>query len=201
MNNDRRTSPPCRCRKLQGPLHRLTLLRRMHHQLARVVPLPREVLLWEQRKSQLYECGVKWRKDHMVGVHFVDVRSQKTTRRAHGISADAARGISRRIHLLASAVSAGVSSCTGRFTRCLLSGSKRTPRQKGSDVCLDPTLTPSVAALQTALLGFALNPERGQSRPSEPIRVLSAGASADHSWRSTCPGCFGVPVASSLLHF
>ncbi len=53
----------------------------MHHQLLLVsVPLPREVLLWEQRKSKLYECGVKWRKDHMVGVHFVDVRSRKTTR-------------------------------------------------------------------------------------------------------------------------
>ena len=37
------------------------------------VPLPPEILLWEQRTGALYECTVRWRKDHMVGVHFIDV--------------------------------------------------------------------------------------------------------------------------------
>src|SRR5262245_55403618 len=37
------------------------------------VPLPQEILLWEQRTGALYECEVRWRKDHMVGVHFIDI--------------------------------------------------------------------------------------------------------------------------------
>ncbi len=44
------------------------------------VPLPQEVLLWEARTGALYECGVRWRKDHMVGVHFVDMCSRATRR-------------------------------------------------------------------------------------------------------------------------
>jgi hypothetical protein len=44
------------------------------------VPLPSEVLLWEQRTGALYECDVRWRKEHMVGVHFVDVCGRATRR-------------------------------------------------------------------------------------------------------------------------
>ena len=44
------------------------------------VPLPREILLWEQRTDKLYACEVRWRKDDMVGVHFVDVRHRATRR-------------------------------------------------------------------------------------------------------------------------
>ena len=62
------------------------------------VPLPREILLWEQGTGKLYECGVKWRKDHMVGVHFVDVRSRlKNPWRAPSISTGAAPEATVRI--------------------------------------------------------------------------------------------------------
>src|SRR5262245_8642461 len=44
------------------------------------VALPQEILLWEQRTGALYECEVRWRKDHMVGVHFVDVCGRATRR-------------------------------------------------------------------------------------------------------------------------
>ena len=44
------------------------------------VPLPQAILLWEQRTGALYECDVRWRKDHMVGVHFIDVCGRATRR-------------------------------------------------------------------------------------------------------------------------
>jgi hypothetical protein len=44
------------------------------------VPLPQEILLWEARTGALYECDVRWRRDHMVGVHFVDVCGRGTRR-------------------------------------------------------------------------------------------------------------------------
>ena len=44
-------------------------------------PLPREILLWEERTGTIYECDVRWRREHMVGVHFIDVCGQ-TMRRA-----------------------------------------------------------------------------------------------------------------------
>ena len=63
------------------------------------VPMPREILLWEQRTGKLYECEMRWRKDHMVGVHFVDVRARSKSRwRAPSISAGEPPSISRRIH-------------------------------------------------------------------------------------------------------
>jgi hypothetical protein len=63
------------------------------------VPLPRVVLLWEQQTDKLHKCVVKWRNDHMVGVHFTDVRQRsKNPRSAPSISTDAARGISRLVH-------------------------------------------------------------------------------------------------------
>ncbi len=43
-------------------------------------PLPREILLWEEKTGTIYECDVRWRKDHMVGVHFVDVCGQSMRR-------------------------------------------------------------------------------------------------------------------------
>jgi hypothetical protein len=36
-------------------------------------PLPREILLWEEKTGTIYECDVRWRREHMVGVHFSDV--------------------------------------------------------------------------------------------------------------------------------
>lgn len=45
------------------------------------VALPQQVLLWEQRTGTLYESEVRWRRDHMVGVHFVDAR-RRASRRA-----------------------------------------------------------------------------------------------------------------------
>ena len=63
------------------------------------VPLPREILLWEQRTDKLHACEVKWRKDHMVGVHFVDVRHRsKNLWRAPSISDAAASGTLRWLH-------------------------------------------------------------------------------------------------------
>jgi hypothetical protein len=63
------------------------------------VPLPREILLWEQRTDKLYACQVKWRKDDMVGVHFVDVRHRaKNPWRAPSILDGAAASMSRWVH-------------------------------------------------------------------------------------------------------
>jgi hypothetical protein len=45
------------------------------------VPLPPEFLLWEETTGRLYECAMRWRKDHMVGVHFTD-ECGRTMRRA-----------------------------------------------------------------------------------------------------------------------
>lgn len=44
------------------------------------VPLPQQVLLWEQRTGTLYESEVRWRRDHMVGVHFLDARGRASRR-------------------------------------------------------------------------------------------------------------------------
>ena len=44
-------------------------------------PLPRDILLWEERTGTIYECDVRWRREHLVGVRFVDVCGQ-TMRRA-----------------------------------------------------------------------------------------------------------------------
>jgi hypothetical protein len=37
------------------------------------VPLPQDILLWEEKTGRLYECRTRWRKNHMVGVHFTDL--------------------------------------------------------------------------------------------------------------------------------
>ena len=75
----------------------------MHHQLARGPSLCREKYsFWEQRKSKLYECEVKWRKDHMGSACTSSMFVPKNNKGVlTAISTDAARGISRRIHLLA----------------------------------------------------------------------------------------------------
>jgi hypothetical protein len=38
------------------------------------VALPQDVLLWEQNTNRLYECVIRWRRDHMVGVQFIHAR-------------------------------------------------------------------------------------------------------------------------------
>jgi hypothetical protein len=42
------------------------------------VPLPPDVLLWEEKTGRLFECAIRWRRDHMVGVHFTDVCDRAT---------------------------------------------------------------------------------------------------------------------------
>jgi PilZ domain len=37
------------------------------------VAMPPEILLWEEKTQRLYECTIRWRKDHMVGVQFSDI--------------------------------------------------------------------------------------------------------------------------------
>ena len=110
MDNDRRTFPRLQVQKngkilfFDQPCFVECIIRNISEEGALLslivsVPLPREILLWEQETGKLYECGVKWRKDHMVGVHFVDVRSRsKSPWHAPSISAGAAPSISRRIH-------------------------------------------------------------------------------------------------------
>jgi hypothetical protein len=44
------------------------------------VVLPQEVLLWEEKTGRSYECLIRWRRDHMVGVHFIDVRGRAERR-------------------------------------------------------------------------------------------------------------------------
>ena len=110
MDNDRRTVPRLQVRKngkilfINQPCFVECIIRNISQDGALLslivsVPLPREILLWEEGTGKLYECGVKWRKDDMVGVHFTDVGSRsKNPWRAPSISADAAPSISRRIH-------------------------------------------------------------------------------------------------------
>ncbi len=106
MDNDRRTYPRLQVQEkgkilfIDQPCFVECIIRNISEEGALLslivsVPLPRVVLLWEQQTGKLYKCGVKWRKDRMVGVHFVDVRQRsKTPWRASSISTDAARGIS-----------------------------------------------------------------------------------------------------------
>jgi hypothetical protein len=42
------------------------------------VPLPQDILLWEERTGRLFECAIKWRRDHMVGVQFTDLCDRAT---------------------------------------------------------------------------------------------------------------------------
>jgi PilZ domain len=42
------------------------------------VPLPQDILLWEEKTGRLFECSIRWRRDHMVGVHFTDVCGRAT---------------------------------------------------------------------------------------------------------------------------
>ena len=110
MDNDRRTYPRLRVQEkgkilfIDQPCFVECIIRNISEDGALLslivsVPLPREILLWEERTGKLCACEVKWRKDHMVGVHFVDVRSRsKHPWRAPSISARAAPSISRRIH-------------------------------------------------------------------------------------------------------
>ena len=37
------------------------------------VALPPKILLWEKKTGRIYECAVKWREEHMVGVRFTDL--------------------------------------------------------------------------------------------------------------------------------
>jgi PilZ domain len=37
------------------------------------VSLPREVVLWEEATGRCFGCSVKWRNDHMAGLHFTDL--------------------------------------------------------------------------------------------------------------------------------
>ena len=110
MDNDRRTFPRLQVQKngkilfLDQPCFVECIIRNISEDGALLslivsVPLPREILLWEQRTGKLYACEVKWRKDHVVGVHFVDVGARsKNTWRVPSISADAPHSVSRRIH-------------------------------------------------------------------------------------------------------
>ena len=99
LDNDRRTSPRLQVLKngkilfIDQPCFVECIIRNISEDGALLslivsVPLPRVILLWEQQTGKLYECGVKWRKDHMVGVHFTDVRARsKKPGRAFSISA------------------------------------------------------------------------------------------------------------------
>ena len=110
MDYDRRTFPRLQVRKngkilfIDQPCFVECIIRNISQDGALLslivsVPLPREILLWEQRTGKLHACEVKWRKDHMVGVHFGNVRSRsKNPCRAPSVSADAAPSTSRRIH-------------------------------------------------------------------------------------------------------
>jgi hypothetical protein len=44
-------------------------------------PLPKEIMLWEEKSGTIYECDVVWRRESQVGVRFLDVCGQ-TMRRA-----------------------------------------------------------------------------------------------------------------------
>jgi len=110
LDNDRRISPRLQVQEkgkilfIDQPCFVECIIRNISEDgallsLIVAVPLPRVVLLWEQQTGKFYECGVKWRKDRMVGVNFIDVRQRsKNPRSAPRISTDAARGISRLVH-------------------------------------------------------------------------------------------------------
>jgi hypothetical protein len=36
-------------------------------------PLQRTILLWREDSNAIFECEVRWRRDLLVGVHFLDV--------------------------------------------------------------------------------------------------------------------------------
>jgi hypothetical protein len=44
------------------------------------IALPRVVLLWEQRMGMLLKCNIIWRKEHMIGLQFTDVRCRAEKR-------------------------------------------------------------------------------------------------------------------------
>jgi hypothetical protein len=44
------------------------------------VALPQDVLLWEEKTGRLYECSIRWRRDHMVGVHFTNLNGRAERR-------------------------------------------------------------------------------------------------------------------------
>ena len=110
MDNDRRTFPRLQVQKngkilfFDQPCFVECIIRNISEEgallsLIMSVPLPREILLWEQGTGKLYECGVKWRKDHMVGVHFTDVGSRlKNPWRVPSISTGAEHSVSHRVH-------------------------------------------------------------------------------------------------------
>lgn len=49
--------------------------------LAVSVPLPLEVALWDERTGMLFECQVRWRKEQLVGLHFLDTCNRSKRRR------------------------------------------------------------------------------------------------------------------------
>ena len=110
MDNDRRISPRLQVQEkgkilfIDQPCFVECIIRNISEEGALLslivsVPLPRVVLLWEQQTGKLYECGVKWRKDRMVGVHFTDVCARsRDLGRARSISDGAASSISRWVH-------------------------------------------------------------------------------------------------------
>ena len=90
MNHDRRTLPRLQVQKngtvlfIDQPCFVECMIRNVSEDGALLslivsVPLPRKILLWDQRADKLYACEVKWRKDDTVGVHFVDVRHRAKT--------------------------------------------------------------------------------------------------------------------------
>jgi len=44
-------------------------------------PLPRTILLWQEHTGVIYECDVRWKRDLVVGVRFLDICG-RTIRRA-----------------------------------------------------------------------------------------------------------------------
>ncbi len=42
--------------------------------------LPDHVVLWEERTGLIYECDVRWRKNHMVGLQFTDICNRQERR-------------------------------------------------------------------------------------------------------------------------
>ena len=92
MDPDRRASPRREVRKdgkiifVDQPFFIECAIRNMSEDGALLTmlvnfPLPKEIMLWEEKSGTIYECDVRWRRENLVGVRFLDVCGQ-TMRRA-----------------------------------------------------------------------------------------------------------------------
>jgi PilZ domain len=44
------------------------------------VSLPDRVVLWEERTGVIYQCDVRWKREHMVGLQFTDICGRRERR-------------------------------------------------------------------------------------------------------------------------